>query len=100
MSVISRKIIKHKCNCIKEEIYLEFDFSLKIEYLQIFIKENYKTKQSYINSGILYIEDTNLIAMAPIGTNRLKIKCKNKKCLEDLDRLEQILRDLNEQQIK
>lgn len=96
MSTINRKIIKHKCNCTKEEIYLEFNFPLKIEHLQVFIKESYKTKQSYINSGILYIEDVNLIAMAPIGTNRLKIKCKNNKCLEDLNRLELILGKLNE----
>jgi len=64
------------------------------EYLDYFVKNHYTMVKSYINIGIFYVEDANLIALGPFGGNKLQIKCKNANCDESLIKFEELLRNL------
>lgn len=93
---VERILSKPNCKCYKQEIFLNLNFSLNSEDLPYFLAFNYKNKKSYANSGLFYIEDKNLIAFGAIGNNRLRIKCKNIKCFDDLSKLEAIIKEMPE----
>lgn len=64
------------------------------EHVSYFIKNNYSENKSYTNVGILYIEDANIVALGPIGSNRLQIKCKNSNCDAGLANLENVIKNI------
>jgi hypothetical protein len=94
---IKRQTVNNGCSkCSKQEIILILvNNFLKLEYLQAFIDIGYRDNKNYTNSGIFYIEDNDLIAMGPIGSNRLQIKCKNSNCINGLDKFEMFLKDFD-----
>lgn len=92
MIEIKRIQLKSSCNCGKSQLILEFNFPLEKEYLQKFVDNNFIESKSYTNLGILYLEDTNLVAIGPFGSNRLQIRCKNANCDNSLVILENILK--------
>ena len=93
MKEVKKTLLKSKCNCTKAQIILELNYSLNREHIQYFINNNFNESKSYTNVGILYIEDANLTAMGPFGTNRLQIRCKNDNCDASLANLENVLRN-------
>lgn len=80
--------------CYKREIFLQLNFPLSFDDLPYFISIGYKEKKSYTNSGIFFLEGKNLIALGAVGSNRLKIKCKNSNCFEELSKLEVIIQEM------
>lgn len=95
MKEVKKTILNAGCSkCSKQQLLLETNFPIMKEHLEYFIKNNYKDIKSYSNSGIFYIEDANLIAIAPFGTNRIQIKCKNSNCSASLDILEDLIKNI------
>ena len=94
MIEIKRIHLKSNCNCGKPQLILEFNFPLEKEYLRVLTDNNFIESKSYTNLGILYLEDLNLVAVGPFGSNRLQIKCKNDKCNDSLESLENILKNI------
>lgn len=94
MREVKRILIKSSCNCSKPQVIFEFNFSLDRIHLEYLLAQGYMEGKSYTNSGILYIEDFNLIAIGPIGSNRLQLKCKNSNCESSIDKLERIIQDM------
>jgi len=91
---VKKIAIKSRCNCNKPQITLEVNFPFDKMHLQHFSNNNFLEMKSYTNVGILYIEDANLAAMGPFGSNRLQIKCKNDNCDASLANLESILKNM------
>jgi hypothetical protein len=92
---VKKTILKANCNkCAKPQILLEIDISFNSTHLDYLINNNYIEGKSYTKMGILYIEDDNLVAIGPFGSNRLQIKCKTNSCDESLLILENILKNI------
>ncbi len=94
MRELKRIISNSNCNCSKKETFLELNFPLDFKHLPYFISLGYKEKKAYGNSGLFFIEDSTLIAIGPVGSNRLQIKCKKPQCLDSLDRLESLIKEM------
>ena len=67
---------------------------METEDLAYFVAGGFRGVKSYIDIGIFYVEDINLIALAPFGTNRLQIKCKNTACEPSIVKLEELLKTI------
>lgn len=89
-----RILTKPNCKCFSQDIFLNLNFPLNIKDLQYFLKLEYKSKASYTNRGIFYIEGQSIIAIGAIGSNKLKIKCKNTNCFNELDSLEALIKEM------
>lgn len=83
-----------KCNCSKPQSFLEFNFPMENEDLDFFIENGFKPVKSYINIGIFYVEDDNLVAIGPFGSNKLQIKCKNQNCEGSIVKFEELLKNI------
>ena len=94
MTNVKRTKLKSSCNCGKEQLLLQVDFSFEKKHLNQFLSSNFREIKSYTNLGILYIEDDNLVAIGPFGSNRLQIKCKNSNCNLSLNIIENILKNM------
>jgi hypothetical protein len=89
---IKRNLIKSKCACKGSQLYLEMNFSIMAHHLQVFLTNGFETIKSYGAQGLFYIEDKNMFAIAPYGSNRLQIRCKNDSCENSLDSIEKVFR--------
>lgn len=94
MKEVKRIQLTPSCNCAKQQTIFEINFSLSEDQLEYFSNNNFIEGKSYTKTGIMYIEDANLIAIGPFGSNRLQIKCKNINCFASLDILESILKNM------
>jgi hypothetical protein len=83
-----------KCRCSKPSTILELNFSILNKYLSQLLVNNFVANNSYTSMGICYIEDDNIVAIAPFGSNRLQIKCKNNNCESSIINLENILKNI------
>lgn len=91
---MKRITIKSRCNCSKPQTTLEVNFSLDKAHLGYLSINHFIESKSYTRVGILYVEDANLTAMGPFGSNRLQIRCKNDNCDASLANLEGILKNM------
>lgn len=95
MREIKRISPTSSCGCSKKMMYLQLNFPLKPEYLQVFNEQGgYRGKKSYDTRGIFYIESDAAIVFGPYHSNRLQVRCKGKGCSEDLDKIETILKEM------
>lgn len=94
MKEVKRISLKSSCNCTKPQIIFEVSFPFEKKHLEFLINNNYIEGKSYTSMGILYIEDDNLVAIGPFGSNRLQIKCKNDNCDAGLSILENVLKNI------
>jgi hypothetical protein len=80
--------------CGSKQIVIEVPFPIKRELLSYFINERYSSPKEYAKttSSLLYVENDNLIAIAAIGSNLFKIKCKHKDCSDDILSFEETLK--------
>lgn len=68
------------------------NFSLTEAHLQYFLNNGFTTIKSYGKQGLFYIEDANMFAISPYGSNRLQIRCKNDACETTLTHIESIFK--------
>lgn len=94
MKQVRKHIIGSRCKCSKGQIILELNYSLDKAHLQILSNNNFRESKSYTDVGILYVEDANLAASGPFGSNRLQIRCKNDNCDASLANLEGVLTNM------
>lgn len=94
MREVKKITIKSRCNCNKPQITLEVNYPFDKGHLQHFLNNNFIELKSYTNVGILYVEDANVAAMGPFGSNRLQIKCKTALCDNSVLLLENILKTM------
>jgi hypothetical protein len=93
MPTFKRIISKPGCSqCSKPQTTIQADFSFENKHLQLLLKNGFSENVSYTKLGIIYVEDTNLIGIGPIGGNKLQIKCKNENCNSSMDKIEEILK--------
>lgn len=96
MSEIKRLEVKGGCkSCGNKQIILQLGFALDKSHIQLFTDNGYTLSKSYIDKGILYIENADTIATGPFGSNRLQIICKTSNpCSNGADKLEDILKNI------
>lgn len=82
------KRYQNKQCCGKFSIGLETNFPLLKKHALLFREQGYSVLDNYLDSGMIYIEDSHLIATASIGSNLLQIRCKTTHCQEFLGILE------------
>jgi hypothetical protein len=91
---VKRLIVESACKCQKKQIFLDLNFPISLSNLPLYIERGYRGKDSYSKSGIFYIENQSLIAFGAVGNTRLTIKCRNKSCFEELDKLEEAIKEM------
>lgn len=96
---VKKTITEGGC-CTKKEIFLDLNFSLNIKHLTYFKSLGLKEKPSYTTNGLFYVGQDDFIAIGPIGGNRLRIKCRNPKCLASLEKFELIIQEMPDESIK
>jgi hypothetical protein len=89
-----RITINSECKCGNSQIILQTGGPLLKNHIVKFTNSNYKQNESYIKSGILYLENDDLIMMGPLGSNRMQIKCKRKDCDKSISQIESIIKDI------
>lgn len=93
MNIVKRNIMDYgKCKCSKPSTTLEFNFPMVNKYLPQLLTLNFLDNNSYTSIGICYLEDDNIVALGPFGSNRLQIKCKNNNCESSICNLENIIK--------
>ncbi len=69
--------------CGRFQISFEINKPLSRDNLKLFLDNGFIESKKFIDAGIFYVEDNNIIASCTFGSNRIEIKCKNKdKCQE------------------
>ncbi len=91
---VKKNIIKSGCNCGKDQVFLEFDFPLDIQYLPQFKAAGFNNSAAYATTGIIYIETNDIIAIGSVGQNRFEVKCKSSSCDGDISAFERTLQTL------
>jgi hypothetical protein len=95
MKEVKRILIDTGCkSCKTKQTVLEANFPFDIMNLQYLLNSGYTTSKSYQNSGILLVEDHDIIATGAIGGNKLRIQCKNNKCEEGIGKLEELIKNM------
>jgi hypothetical protein len=51
----------------------------------------FKEHTDYSKRGILYVDNSDLILISPIGSSRIDIKCKNFDCKNKVSELEELI---------
>lgn len=75
---VEKLLFKSCCGGISTVLKINKSISLKLlEYFKI---NNFKENPSFTKSGILYIENEDVILTGAIGSNQIQIKCRNKNC--------------------
>lgn len=77
--------------CGKKQWLLKLGISLDQSQLPIFTEAGFPFLQQYFDAGMIYLEDSGLIASGRFGGDELRIRCKNSSCQESLQKLERIL---------
>lgn len=77
--------------CGKKQVIWKLNVPLKKEHLIIFQQAGFQFLQTYLDAGMLYVEDQNFFTTGVFGLNELKIKCKTKQCADSLVLFEQTI---------
>lgn len=90
MIKIEKKEIKACCG--KKQTIWKLNAPIDQYLLPTLQQAGFSYLRSYLDAGMLYIEDSNLIARGVFGQNELSIKCKNSLCSQSSFILENILK--------
>ena len=82
MITIDKKEIKACCG--KSQIIWKLNVPIKQENIDLLQQAGFFPVKSYLNIGMLYVEDKGLIASGVFGMNEIRINCKNKLCQESI----------------
>jgi hypothetical protein len=77
--------------CGKKQMIWKLNTPIKKDHLEIFQRAGFSFVKTYIDAGMIYIEDKGLTATGVFGMNQFTIKCKNAKCEESAKLLERTI---------
>lgn len=77
--------------CGKKQLIWKISVPLKKEHLDFFQQAGFSFVRTYLDAGMMYIENKGLIATGIFGLNEIKIKCKNSQCNESSQLLEKTI---------
>jgi len=84
----------HKFNtktcCNKTLITWKVDFKITIDLIK-HLKSTFKEHEHFTKSGMLYMDNSNLIISSQLGSNSIQIRCKIKNCEGSMNDLESTL---------
>lgn len=83
-----------KACCGRTETTLILSKPLELEYIQFFTDNGFRSMASYMKQGIFYIANNDIIALGPIGSNRLNLQKKTAKSDEAMAIITHILEQL------
>jgi hypothetical protein len=83
-----------KACCGKSQKIWKLNVPLNRDFLPIFQQAGFFFLSSFLDAGMLYVEDKGLTATGVFGLNELKIVCKNKSCEDSMKVLEQTILSL------
>ena len=93
MITIEKREIKACCG--KKQLIIKINIAFDKEHLSIFKQSGFPFLSQYFDAGMIYIEDSGLIATGTLGSNELRIKCKNQTCQKSISKLERIIAQFN-----
>jgi hypothetical protein len=83
---------KHiKACCGRQQTTLVLSKPLELEYIQQFLNAGFKSISSYSKQGIFYVANNDIVALGPIGSNRLDLQRKTVKSDEAIAIITHIL---------
>lgn len=79
--------------CGKTQIIWKLNIPIKKEYLPFLQEAGFMFRQTYLDAGMLYIEDNNLLVTGVFGLTDMRIRCKTTLCNNSKTLLEQVILD-------
>lgn len=92
-----QKIISNSnCNsCSKGTLIYKLDRPIDLVFMGLLISEfNMIEEKQFTKAGILYLHNMTFICHAPIGSDRITIKCKIADCSEKEQKLQNFLESM------
>jgi hypothetical protein len=80
--------------CGKTAISLKLSSPLSKDFLPYLVRNGYVEAKHFTKSGMLYVENINLIATGIFGSDNLQIKCKVNNCDNFLKDFEVLLTNM------
>lgn len=77
--------------CGKKQLIWKLSVPLNRELLTTLQQAGFFFVRTYLDAGMMYVEDKGLIAAGVFGQNEMRINCKNKQCDESAILLERTL---------
>ena len=79
-----------KACCGKTNIIFKTDATITNNTLQSLVKLGFIESEHFTKAGILYVDNSDFIVTAPIGSNRLEVKCKKNDCNQKINEFEEL----------
>lgn len=77
--------------CGKTALMFKTSQPLTKEVMAYLTKNGFKELEHFTKAGILYLENIDFVLTAPIGSDKLQLKCKTNDCEQKINNLEQML---------
>lgn len=87
------RFITQAC-CGKTSVSLKIDKPVSKDFLPLLVSNGFSESTNFTKSGILYVENNDIIATGAFGTDRIQVKCKKSDCQENLNNFESLLQQL------
>lgn len=89
----AEKFVVQAC-CGKTSIMFKTDTPITTNTLKSLVNLGFIEAQHFTQSGILYVDNQDLIITGPIGSDRLQVKCKKSNCNQKVQEFEALLPQL------
>jgi hypothetical protein len=77
--------------CGKTSIIYQIGKAISFELITFFETNGFKESKNFTKSGILYVQNSDLVITGAFGSDKLQVKCKKTNCDEILSNIENIL---------
>lgn len=80
--------------CGKSSIVFKTDRPIMLADIEKFVQLGFSETKHFTKAGILYVDNMDLIITAPLGSDRLQVKCKVSDCQKKVNDFEVLLQQL------
>jgi hypothetical protein len=88
-----QRFVTKSC-CGKTSVSFKLDRPVHKDFLPLFLSGGFTEDSKFTKLGIFYIENKDLIASGPFGSDKIQVRCKNKECQEKLNDFEKLLEQM------
>jgi len=88
---VERIVVKAHCKACQGATVFKLDAPLSKNLLPLFIDNGFTETTHFTKSGLLYIENNDLIATGAFGSDQITVKCKKTNCQDFINDFEDLL---------
>ncbi len=69
--------------CGKTSVIFKIDQPVGLNHVNQLVNLGFIERKHFTEAGIIYIDNSDFIITAPLGSNKLQVKCKHSKCSDE-----------------